>query len=480
MSVGPRATPVALALVTAALWAAPAPAAASLGGTVCSLTGLVSGIAGKACTVARHAGSVIKAGGTLLGGNPGGALDALTGGGVAKRVGTAAALAAVAAAVLEGERYALAATARVIGATTSPELETTWFSAFYWRMAAVAVLLTLPFLFAAAIQALLRSDLTLLARAAFGYLPLGLVGVGIATPLTMLLLAGADEMSTIVSSASGHAGFDFLTKAAVLAGGASLLSGGSLFVSFFIGLLTAAATIVLWIELLIRQAAVYVIVLMLPLFFAAMVWPARRIWAARAVELLVALILSKFVIVAVLALGGDALDHTVLPGPEAALTGATLVLLAAFSPWALLRLLPLHELAGAAAGGLRATAWQEVRLGAARADVGGDRAETAAAALPARLATLMAPNPEGAPVGEDAPAFWSPPGDDGLGSTRDAPAPDAPAPDAPAPDGAGEGVPSPPGSARERLPFLADWFDETPLDLSPDGVRAIRPPEDGS
>jgi hypothetical protein len=150
------------------------------------------------------------------------------------------------------------------------------------------------------------------------------------------------------------------------------------------------------------------------------------------------------------------------------LTGATLVLLAAFSPWALLRLLPLHELAGAAAGGLRGAAWQEVRLGAARADVGGDRAETAAAALPARLATLMAPNPEGAPVGDDAPAFFAPP--DGLGPAPDGPAPDGPAPDGPAPD-----RPTP-----ERLPFLADWFDETPLDLSPDGVRAIRPPEDAS
>ena len=69
-----------------------------------------------------------------------------------------------------------------------------------------------------------------------------------------------------------------------------------------------AAAFALWIELLMREAAVYVIVLMLPLAFAAMVWPARRIWAVRAVELLVALILSKFAIVAVLALGGAAIS----------------------------------------------------------------------------------------------------------------------------------------------------------------------------
>ena len=67
MSAVLRATPLAAVLATLVIWAAPAPAAAGIGGTVCSLTGLVSGIAGKLCTAARHAPSVIKAGGKLLG-----------------------------------------------------------------------------------------------------------------------------------------------------------------------------------------------------------------------------------------------------------------------------------------------------------------------------------------------------------------------------------------------------------------------------
>ena len=119
----------------------------------------------------------------------------------------------------------------------------------------------------------------------------------------------------------------------------------STFIAFFIGLLTVAATLTLWVELLIRAAAVYVIVLMLPVFFAALVWPARRVWAVRASRLLVALILSKFAIVAVLSLGGSGHRPGRAAGRAGALAGATLVLLAAFSPWALLRLLPLHELA---------------------------------------------------------------------------------------------------------------------------------------
>ncbi len=296
-----RRTALLAATATLCICAAPSPASADLGGTLCSLGGWVSGVVGKVCNVARHAGGVISAGQKLAGGHVGGAIGALTGSGVAKAAARSVGFAAVAAAVVAGAQYALQQTGRLVGSTETPRLGATWFSAYYWRMAAVATLLTLPFLCAAAIQAMLRSDVSLLARSAFGYLPLGLLAVGIAAPLTGLLLAASDEMSAIVSAAAGHADTGILDRAGLV----SLIAGGSrsLFVAFFIALFTVAGAVTLWLELLIRQAAVYVIVLMLPLFFAAMVWPARRIWAIRAVELLVALILSKFAIVAVLSLG---------------------------------------------------------------------------------------------------------------------------------------------------------------------------------
>ena len=362
------ASTIALVLVALAIAAAssPAPALATprrgivrtqLG--VCKAAGWLSGLAGTVCKVASHPKTVVTVGKKLLSGDPGGAVKGLLGGssGAARAVAGAAALAAVVAWVTGGARAALHETAKLVDTSSRPNLLSTWFSRAYWRVAAVSALLTLPFLFAAAIQALLRSDMTLLARAAFGYLPLGMLAVGVAGPTTMLLLGASDEMSTIVSSASGHADGSFLAHAGVAAG---TIGGAAIspFVAFFVALLTVAATITLWLELLIREAAVYVIVLMLPLFFAALVWPARRIWAMRAVELLIALILSKFAIVAVLALGGAALDHAAALSVTSLLAGLTLVLLAAFSPWALLRLLPLHEIASAAAGGLRTASAQ--------------------------------------------------------------------------------------------------------------------------
>jgi hypothetical protein len=272
-------------------------------------------------------------------------------GGVASTTIKAVALAAILGWVASGAESALKETAKVIDGTTSPQLSSNWFSASYWRVAGIAALLTVPFLCAAAIHALVRSDLGLLTRAAFGYLPLSLLAVGIASQLTMLLLAGTDEMSSIVASASAHADSVFLSTTSVTAIAESIATGDP-FVTFLAAIITVAATLALWLELLVRNAAVYVIVLMLPLFFAAMVWPARRTLAIRAIETLIALILSKFAIVAVLSLGGSALGHSAVPGAASVLTGGTLVLLAAFTPWALLRMLPLHELASAAAGGL--------------------------------------------------------------------------------------------------------------------------------
>jgi hypothetical protein len=346
---------VAVALAGGACAAGAAPASAGINPLkpVCGVAGWVSGIAGKACGVLQHGDKLLKAGKKLATGHLGAAVKtALGSGGASSKASMAVGLAAVGAWVAVGAKAALDETAKAIGHTTSPQLGSTWFSSTYWRMTTLAAILTLPFLFAAAVQALMRSDLALLARAALGYLPLAMLAVSIAAPVTMLLLAASDQMSAIVASAGRNGGVRFLRGVGGDFGVISVLDH-SPFLAFLVAFFTTAGALVLWFELLMRQAAVYVVVLMLPLAFSAMVWPARRIWAIRAVELLVALILAKFAIVAVLSLAGAALGQRGTGGAGGMLTGMVLVTLGAFAPWALLRLLPLTELASSAAGHLR-------------------------------------------------------------------------------------------------------------------------------
>jgi len=288
----------------------------------------------------------------ILGGTLGGVPSpGAVGGLISGAAGTASnlVLQGISSWVLGGTKGALEQVAGAIGATTAPNLEGTWFSSTYWRVAALAAMLTIPFLCAAAVQAVARGDLGLLARAAFGYLPLSVLGVSLAAPVTMLLLAATDQMSAVVSASAATGGARFLDHAAQVAGALSVAANGSPFFAVVVGLLAVMAALALAVELLIRAAAVYVVVLMLPLAFAALVWPARRVWAARLVELLVSLVLSKFVIVAVLSLAASAFAGGT-PGIGELLVAMALILLSTFAPWALMRVLPFTELAAGAAG----------------------------------------------------------------------------------------------------------------------------------
>jgi hypothetical protein len=349
----PLALTAVLAISAVLSLARPQPAAAfNILNPVCTVAGAVSGIAGKACKVAQNSGRILQAGKKLLGGHLGGAVKALTStpaAGATVRLASAAALVAFGGWIAGGAHAALQLVGHVISRSTRPQLRSTWFSSTYWRVAGIAALLTLPFLFAAAIQALLRSDLSLLLRAALGYLPLALLAVSVAAPLTMLLLSATDAMSGAVSAAAGHSASHFLAR--LTAGGASVsLLSKSPFLACFIAVLVVAVSVVLWLEMLVRDAAIYVVVLMLPLIFATLVWPGRRIWATRTAELLFALILSKFAIVAVLSLGGAAAGSAGLLDFGQLTLGLVLVGLGATAPWVLMRLLPVTELASSLQG----------------------------------------------------------------------------------------------------------------------------------
>jgi hypothetical protein len=95
--------------------------------------------------------------------------------------------------------------------------------------------------------------------------------------------------------------------------------------------------------LLVRSAAVTVSVIFLPLMLASLVWPATSRWTRRLVETLVALILSKFVIVAVISLATAALADPGGGGFGSVMGAAALMLMAAFSPMAILKLMPMAE-----------------------------------------------------------------------------------------------------------------------------------------
>jgi hypothetical protein len=290
--------------------------------------------------------------------------------------GAGAVLGAVSGWVADGATWLLTQIGGVLSATTTVDVGAGWFRTHFSLMVAVAAVVVLPLLFLSVIQAVYRQSAAMLLRSLLVSLPLAVLLTFVALQLVQMGLKVTDDLSALVASGSGtdlqHV-FAGVTGALDAAGASS---GFPAFVLLLGALVVALGAFALWVELLLRAAALYVAVLFLPLALATLVWPAVSHACRRLVEVLVALILSKFVIVSILCLSLGALASG--SGFPTVLAGAALLLLAAFSPFVLLRLVPLAEFGAV-------EHLDGVRHRGARAVTGAPRAALSAVSLAAQL-----------------------------------------------------------------------------------------------
>ncbi len=260
---------------------------------------------------------------------------------------------AVAGWVSAGAVWLLGQIGGFLATTTSVDLGASWFAAHYRTMAGLAGVVVVPLLLAGVIQAVHRQNASMLVRSVVVNVPLAILLTAVAVQLVQLGLALTDSMSSAVAQGAGiDSGHFFDSVIAVLD---NPVTGATPGTPTFIVLLGSLAVVVgaflLWVELLVRAAAVYVAVLFLPLALASLAWPAVAHWCRRLVDTLAALVLGKLVIVSVLSLavGALAAGTGAQPGGSAGhgfadvLGGAALLALAAAAPWALFRLLPMLE-----------------------------------------------------------------------------------------------------------------------------------------
>lgn len=210
-----------------------------------------------------------------------------------------------------------------------------WSAAAERSMVSLALWVVVPMLAAATIGAIARQDLRRLGRIWAVGLPGALLADGLGTALVGTGIGVTDEMCRAVDPGGAHA---VLTKVA----GGLMNHGMPAFVTFVAAGVAALAALLLWLELVLRAAAITLAGAFMPLAFATVVWPTVAPVARRSVEVMTALLLSKFVVVATLSIGASALSAQ-RGGADAAVTGIALLLLAAFAPFAVLRLVPVIE-----------------------------------------------------------------------------------------------------------------------------------------
>ncbi len=242
-----------------------------------------------------------------------------------------------------------------------PDVEGAWFAgpgSPYATVRNIAGVLLVGFVLLGLIQGLMHGDAGGMVSRMAGNLPLAVVGMVVTTAITGRLLDLTDAMSAAVLTSSDEQGLHFLSGF-----GVAVVSTTGGFAVVVIGLLAVIAALLLWIELLVRASLVYLLVAISPLGFAAMLWPAARGFLRKTVELLIAVILSKFVICVALSIGVAALSGAgtagepgggLAAGASASLgtlmVGAVLLGLAAFSPFVVLKLIPVAEAALVAQG----------------------------------------------------------------------------------------------------------------------------------
>jgi type IV secretion system protein TrbL len=324
--------------------------------------------------------------------------------------------------VADGVKTVLQQVSAAIGTSTEVKLDRDWFTSHAAAIRGLAVVVLLPLMLVGLISAVIHRDPGQLLRAGGVYVPVAIVGGAAAVVLTDTALKVTDALTSAVTgdmAANSAAAMGALRDAIAAVSSPGTIGAGTM-LAITVMLVLLAGALLIWIELLLRTSAIYVVVLFLPLAMSGLVWRATVSWTRRMIEILVALILSKFVIVVIIDLAAGMIVAN--DGIGTILQGATLMLLAACAPFALLRLIPLAE-----AGVISHLEGMERRpvavatqaaTGVARQAVGGVETATAGHAVSANggdAYRMLANTPtEGGELSVDPPEGWSP----GAGGPR--------------------------------------------------------------
>lgn len=228
------------------------------------------------------------------------------------------------------------------GEITSPDLNANWYLRLFSGLAALGGVLAGLVALVALASAAIRKDPDALGEVVYGVARAG-IGTSIVVALTIIALSAADG---IANDFARQMPADFYKTLSDQWGGSGWGGFGAAALAFLVAFVATIAGLLVWLELIVREAAIYIAVLFFPVGLAASIWPALRSWVRRLSMLLLMFVLLRPVVVIVLALAGNvtasglsfgngSIPHSV----GTILAGVVIFALAAFTPWALMFLL---------------------------------------------------------------------------------------------------------------------------------------------
>lgn len=229
----------------------------------------------------------------------------------------------------DGVGWVVAEVHKHLEESTTPQVTATWYKREYFRMLALGGLLMLPFLMLALIGGLFRADLRAMVRAMFVNMPIALIGCAAALSIAQLLLLATDSITAAMTATYDEdigqalAGFEKIGSAAGVPGVFTLL----------LSLVAMIGSLLVFAELVVRSAALYIVLLFLPIAAVAAVWPPAKQMAAKTLTLVSVVIASKFFICVTFVFGAKAMAMADTDdGATGVMAGAAMMFLAAASP----------------------------------------------------------------------------------------------------------------------------------------------------
>lgn len=223
---------------------------------------------------------------------------------------------------------------------TSPE-----YLAVYNIVFGIAVLLTFAFFCLQLIGGLIRREPGALGRAATG-MAKSILGAFILVAITATLLEITDQLSLGLIHASGNTLEEMGDRLAALVTGLTVTSiaapGVGILVTIFLGFLAICGALIVWFSLLIRKALLLILVILGPIALAGAGWDVTRGWFAKWASFVIALIVSKLIVVLVFLVAITQVSAPIdmdLASIADPIAGVVLMLVAAFAPYLAYKLL---------------------------------------------------------------------------------------------------------------------------------------------
>ena len=245
-----------------------------------------------------------------------------------------------------------------LNATTGVDLDGGFFAALTpirQTVLGMSTALILVMFFLAIIRSLAAGEPGAILRAALVDVPAAIMTTVASVSVAWILIRIVDQASLAVTGDVGAAMGEFSASLATV----DAFAGSGLLGMIF-GLLFVMGAILVWLQLLVRGALLYILVVLAPLGFATRAYPSTRPIARRTIEMGVALILSKFAIAVSFGVGATAIESSnAAPAGGTVdlggmMAGVAMMLLAAFMPWVIWKAIPVVEAATVAAGVERA------------------------------------------------------------------------------------------------------------------------------